>query len=368
MLLKYGYRLLLEHFNDIKMTDLQKLIDDFNALKIKERSGMTLLEIAKCPHLENVWSNILAFFLNPNNEHNLFDLILNSVFETADKKVSISNFKSIRVRTEYPTELGNRIDIVIFTDTFILGIENKVDAALYNDLEDYSNTIENLAKPMSIPVYKFVLSKSRNNTSNGFVNITYSDLIKNIKKNIGDYTAYSDTKYLIFLLDFLKNIENNINSQSMANNLEVINFFHSNIDKVNRLIEYHNKFNADLVQKLNTIHSSVKQDNIRALLTSLNKQTQFGGPGRFTWQGSQLIKYNIVVDDISIFFQVAISNYKLLSHFWFSSDKYQYLEGKLEKMGVKDTTYEYDETPENVANEITRQMCAMISMFDEVTI
>jgi hypothetical protein len=255
------------------MTELQKLIDDFNALKIKERSGLTFLEIAKCPHLENVWSNILAFFCNPNNEHNLFDLILNSVFETAGNKVTINNFKKIRVRTEYPTDLGNRIDIVVFAENFILGIENKVDAGLYNDLQDYSNTIEGLAKPQSLPTYKIVLSKSRTSTTNGFTNIIYSDLIRNIKKNIGDFTAYSDTKYLIFLLDFLKNIENNINSQSMADNLEVINFFHNNIDKVNRLLEYHNKFNSDLIQKLNSIHSNVKQDELKTILTSINKQT-----------------------------------------------------------------------------------------------
>ena len=349
------------------MTELQKLIDDFNALKIKERSGLTFLEIAKCPHLENVWSNILAFFCNPNNEHNLFDLILNSVFETAGNKVTINNFKKIRVRTEYPTDLGNRIDIVVFAENFILGIENKVDADLYNDLQDYSNTIEGLAKPQSLPTYKIVLSKSRTSTTNGFTNIIYSDLIRNIKKNIGDFTAYSDTKYLIFLLDFLKNIENNINSQSMADNLEVINFFHNNIDKVNRLLEYHNKFNSDLIQKLNSIHSNVKQDELKTILTSINKQTQLGGPGRFTWQGSQLIKYNIVVNDISLFFQVGISDYKLVSLYWFSSDKYHYLTNKLENKGVKEMTYEYDQTPEEIATEITRQLNIIITIFDDET-
>jgi hypothetical protein len=349
------------------MTELQKLIDDFNALKIKERGGLTFLEIAKCPHLENVWSNILAFFCNPNNEHNLYDLILNSVFETADKKVTISNFKNIRVRTEYPTDLGNRIDIVVFADNFILGIENKVDAGLYNDLADYSNTIEGLAKPQSLPAYKIVLSKNRTTTTNGFTNIIYSDLIRNIKKNIGDFTAYSNTKYLIFLFDFLKNIENNINSQSMADNLEVINFFHNNIDKVNRLLEYHNKFNSDLIQKLNSIHSNVKQEELKTILTIINKQTQLGGPGRFAWQGSQLIKYNIVVNDISLFFQVGISDYKLVSHYWFSSDKYHYLTNKLEKKGVKETTYEYDQTPEDISSEITRQINIIITVFDDET-
>jgi hypothetical protein len=232
------------------MTEIQKLIDDFNALNIKERNGLTFLEISKCSHLENVWSNILAFYCNPNNEHNLHELILKSIFETAGNNLTINNLKNIRVRTEYPTGSGNRIDIVVFSDNLIIGIENKIDASLYNDLADYSNTIEGLAKPQKLTPFKFVLSKNRISTTNGFINIIYSDLIRNIKKNIGEYTTYSDTKYLIFLFDFIKTIENNINSQNMADNAEVINFFYYNIDKINKLLEYHNKFNFDLVQNL----------------------------------------------------------------------------------------------------------------------
>ncbi len=102
-------------------------------------------------------------------------------------------------------------------------------------------------------------------------------------------------------------------------------------------------------------------------MSSTNKQTQFGGPGRFTYQGSQLIKYNIVVNDISLFYQVGISDYKLVSHFWFSSDKYHYLTNKLENKGVKETTYEYDQTPEDISTEITRQLNTIITVFDDET-
>ncbi len=349
------------------MTELQTLIDDFNNLKIKERSGLTFLEIAKCPNLENVWSNILAFYCNPNNEHNLHDLILNSIFETAGIEFVIKNTNTIRVRTEYPTESGNRIDIVVFADNFILGIENKVDAALYNDLDDYSRTIEELTQTQNISAHKIVLSKNKTSVTHGFINIIYSDLIRVVKKNIGDFSTFSDTKYLIFLLDFLKNIENNINSQSMVDNLEVINFFHKNVDKVNRLLEYHNKFNSDLVQKLNSIHSSVDRDKLKNVLSSLNKQTEFGGPGRFTWQGSQLIKYNIVINDISLFYQVGIRDYKLVSQYWFSSDKYYYLLTKLENNGVKEVSYEYDQTPEEIASEITACLNTIITVLDNET-
>jgi len=349
------------------MKDLQKLVDDFNELRIKERTGLTFLEIAKCPNLEIVWSNILAFYLNPNNEHNLFDLILKSFFESAGKNVSINNFKKTRVSPEYPTKSGNKIDIVVFSDTFILGIENKVGAPLYNDLLDYSNTIESLAKPQNLAFYKVVLSKYRTAVSDGFINIIYSDLIRNIKKNIGEFTAYSDTRYLIFLFDFLKNIENSINSQSMADNLEVINFFHNNIDKVNRLMEYHNKFISDLVRKMDVIYRTVNQEAIRTRLTSLGKEAQFGGPGRFTWQGSQYMKFNVIVNDISLFYHVEISDYKLVSSYWFSDEKYQFLADKLEERGIVRTTYEYDDTEDSIALKIQEQLDSIVSVIDAET-
>lgn len=349
------------------MIELKKLVTDFNSLKIKERSGSTFLEIAKCPNYENVWSNILAFYCNPNNEHKLYDLLLNSIFETIGEKITVINFKSIRVITEYSTDLGNRIDIVILADNFVLGIENKIDASLYNDLEDYSNTIEDLAMPFGIPTFKIVLSKNRTNTSNGFSNITYLDLIKNIKKNIGEHTAYSDTKYLIFLIDFLKNIENNINSQSMEGNLEVINFFHNNVEKVNRLLDYHNKFNSDLIQKLDLIDKNVNKKEINLNLENTKKKFRFDGPGRFTWQGAQLIKYNIVINNLSLFFQVLIVDYKICSHFWFSNEKYSYLKSRLEEKGVGETTYEYDNPPENIALEITKQINIIVSVFNNET-
>lgn len=353
--------------NDVK--ELQKLVDDFWELRIKERSGATFLEIARCPHLENVWTNILAFYLNPNNEHNLFDLLLKAIFLTANTTVKLVNLKSIQVKTQFPTESGY-IDIVVIADNFILGIENKVEANLYNDLADYSKTIDSLAKSQSLPTYKIVLSKYRNSVTDGFINIIYPDLIRTIKQNIGDFTDFSDTKYLVFLLDFLKNIENNINSQNMDNNLEVINFFHTNIDKVNKLIEYHEKLNADLINKLNNIDRYLDRGSIKDTLSKTGKVTNFIGAasdkttGRFTFQGSQLIKYNVIINDISLFYQVAIQDYKIVSWYWFDKQKHQPLDKKLEDNGILPAKFEYDESDENIAKKIEEQIKRIIQVLE----
>lgn len=225
--------------------DFKKLVADFSKIKIKER-GLTFLEIAKTPNLEIVWTNILAFYLNPNNEHQLSDLLLKSIL--GEDFVS-TNFNNISVNTEHRTQKNNRIDILVSNDNFILGIENKVDALSYNDFKDYSETIDNLANLRNRTPYKIILSKYPPNPKIefGFKNVLYGDFVKNLKNNLGNYTYHADSKYLLFLLDFIKNIENSLNTQNMNDKLEVVNFFHDNVLQINRLMKEHYVLHDELV-------------------------------------------------------------------------------------------------------------------------
>ncbi len=349
---------------------IEQLVSNFNELRIKERNGATFLEIARAPHLENVWSNILAFFIDPNREHHLSDLLLKSIFETTNTPIALTSLTGIKVQTEYYTHKGNRIDIVIKAENFILGIENKVGAALYNDLEDYAATIEAIAKIQKLPTYKIVLSKHKNETSNGFINLVYTDLIKKIKENIGSYTDYADSKYLIFFLDFLKNIENNINASNMDENLELITFLQNNVEKVNKVLEYHNKFSSEFVIKLNNIDKLFNRQKIREALAKQILSSSILGykpnteTGRFTYEGSQLIKYNIILGDISFFYQIGIKDYKLQTQYWFDSALHQQYGNVLLQNGIEKLIFEYFESDQNIALEIERQLIQIIDILD----
>jgi hypothetical protein len=58
----------------------QQLINDFCSLDIRERKNPRLLEIAGCPHRENVWGNLLAFYLDSGKEeYGLSDLLLKTL-------------------------------------------------------------------------------------------------------------------------------------------------------------------------------------------------------------------------------------------------------------------------------------------------
>ena len=88
----------------------------------------TFMEISGYPYYENSYSNILAFYFNPKEEHGLNDIMLKSLLEIVKEKnnklktnVNLSNTSVFR---EYTTELGNRIDLVLQNDE--KGIDNIV--------------------------------------------------------------------------------------------------------------------------------------------------------------------------------------------------------------------------------------------------
>ena len=184
-----------------------------------------------------------------------------------EKKV-IHSFNSFTTQTEYFTKKNYRIDIVIKSNEFVIGIENKINAQLNNDLNDYGNTIKSLAK--SKEAYLIILSKNKLDISQEqkiffknqnilFHTLTYEKFIESIRNNIGYYQGYADTKYLIFLIDFLDNIEKNLNLIHMISEPEIMKFFLNKNEEIQRLINKHNQINNELYRGLNDLCIRLKK-------------------------------------------------------------------------------------------------------------
>ena len=94
-----------------------ELLHDFESLPDSKNSE-SIFDIAGYPHYENVSSNILAFYLNPNNEHGLGDLLFSSLMNLAGG-IEIQQ-GNVQVSREVSTNKGGRLDIVIETDNQII--------------------------------------------------------------------------------------------------------------------------------------------------------------------------------------------------------------------------------------------------------
>lgn len=245
-------------------TDYTKLLLDFKSIPRLKRTR-TFMEISGYPHYENVSSNILKFYLDPNNEHGLKDLVLNSLVHTVDKDFKFdTEFEKIEILREMGTNNGNRLDLLIRTEKFVVGIENKIFHYLHNDLEDYKNTVKSYCYDSQKPICMVLsLSKLTNPNdlekikNNEFINITYEQIFHNIKENIGNYLNNNNFNYVNYLTDFIKSIEN-LTPKTMENKT-LWTFFKNNSEAIQELTESFTEYRTSLNQKVYQLQTVIPQ-------------------------------------------------------------------------------------------------------------
>ncbi len=130
--------------------------------------------------------------------------------------------KTLCIEREVGTENDKRIDLLAYSDSWVVCIENKIFADDYNPFGEYRSYVEKRFKNISEKRrFLIVLSlKKQRETKDDWIYIYYRDFIRNIKKNIGDYLQNADNDYLACLMDWIKTLEykqNNMESQPMGN-------------------------------------------------------------------------------------------------------------------------------------------------------
>jgi len=177
-----------------------KLLLVFGRLPETKRSR-TFMEVSGYPHYENVCSNILKFFFDPAAEHGLGDLFLLAFFRMAGI-TEPPDTDNIQVSTQQRTAAGNFIDLIIDSEEFIIGIENKIFHWLANDLDDYGKHLDRLGsdKPSDKPiVIKAVLGlhllNSESPLKGGFVSYSYGQFWQQVRQLLGHYISKADPKW-----------------------------------------------------------------------------------------------------------------------------------------------------------------------------
>lgn len=239
-------------------TFLQQVMEIYNKIPKKEK---TFMQISGYPHYENVCSNILSFYLNPKEEHGLNNIVLKALLSVAEEKTKVVysnvNLSNISVLREYTTESGNRIDIVLQNEEIVIGIENKIMAQVYNNLRDYSNTLENINKN-AVKILLSLKDETKVAAENGFVNISYNELFNRLKQNLSEYED-KQNKWYIYFIDFMKNLEEFEVEKEME---EIINeWIKYHQEEINGFYELLNIAKNSIYKKING-YGNMLQDKI----------------------------------------------------------------------------------------------------------
>jgi len=243
----------------LSLEQITHLLNGLKGLPPLRKQEQTFMEIAGYPHFENVCSNILQFYLQPSNEHGFGSLLLDSLFALINEELVIDG-QNIDVRREESTPENNRIDLIIESDDFVFGIENKIFAGLYNPLKDYEKHLESIRNGRK--VYKIVLSlrplKVSPEKLYGFKPITYKLLFEKVIANIGSYFLTGREPHTIFFRDFIQTLQNLQKANSMDQ--QRLTFFHDNQQDLAILLGEVDALRKDMRKKLTNLKSIIADD------------------------------------------------------------------------------------------------------------
>lgn len=268
-------------------TDLyQNLLNAFDALP-KPNMSPTFMEICQMcgDRFEERCSQVLKFYIDPTAEHKLHGLFIDSFLKELGYEDYRYDPQTVKVLTEETTENMKRIDITIIADSFVIAIENKIDAALYNDLSSYVNYIETQYADKDNRWYIVLSGRQITDVNemakmkaNGYHYINYETLFSTVKEKLGYYALDCDQYYLNFLFDFIRTIEKRYNSS----NMEINRFFLEKGKAIEDLYRHYSDF-------MNKVLEHQKQ-NIVQLLPQIQEAT---GAEWWIWHGWDLgISFN----------------------------------------------------------------------------
>ena len=237
-----------------------QLLDAFKSLSSPIKDP-TFMEIAGYPHYENVCSNILAFYLQPDAPHGLSDICLKALLSLTSAYEPQSN---VTVEREVTTKAGNRIDLLIQSDTHLIAIENKIYHSAVNPFQDYVSFLQQQRSNRKLIMFLLSLYPPGEQDLYGFIPIRYSDFFLNLRPLIGDYIARANTKFLISLTDFIETIENLTRGSAMDQSM--IALFHERKSEIIALLEEASSFKAEMRKKVSELSSMMNLQNKPVLI------------------------------------------------------------------------------------------------------
>ena len=189
-------------------------------------------------------------------------------------------------------------------DSWSIIIENKIDASLYNDLNEYYESTNGKNKIGVVLSLRDESTTISTKTQEPFVSITHKELIERVKLNLPEFYFDSNDRHLLMLKEYMSNID------SLYGNPQ----YSTNMDKTLKLFQEHGEKIKDLKKK------------DKELQTYLNKSVDtamesFGLYTKVRKQAASKHYYfreeeNITNTNIHSGFGLTLPNWNTKTHFW----------------------------------------------------
>ena len=257
---------------DFNEGDFAELIKEVTKIELPDLEK-TIFSIGGRGHYENPTSDILAFYLDPEAEHQLGSLVLDSLFSALIKTLEttpegkfdnqptqLSSLKEIIEKKsinlaltpsrEVSTENIKKIDLLLEGDDWVMVIENKIYAAQNNPFKEYEQFVNDNYETNEYNEYKkffVILSPEGYAINENWIGLSYEDFITKIEEKLGsEFILKPFNKWTVFLRDFILNLKQHTEREKMQT--EILEFIGKNIEEVLKFEKILKDYGAILIE------------------------------------------------------------------------------------------------------------------------
>jgi hypothetical protein len=261
------------------------------SLKKVEKSLITILKANSETNLSNLLAHCFDGDGDPLLRQVFVDAFLSELPDEIPDNISDligENHNNLEVEVEYPTRLGNKIDIVLKfknkrkSEMCAIIIENKLFHVLNNDLEEYFYSVSDLEKIETKNILVVVLSLKQSKDTlpdtRRHVQLTHSQLKEAVKKEHGRSLSQINNRFTQLIFDeYFKHIDDLYLENSNYENELGINYFIQNREQIIKLINIFKTINENNYKDLSErdkyflFKSKDKIDQLIALRDGLYK-------------------------------------------------------------------------------------------------
>ncbi len=243
------------------LVEAEKLIEAFRAVAVREPDRPTIMELSGYPHWETVCSNLLAFFFDPSSPHGLETLCLDALLDAAGLDGKRQPLSNVAIEREAGTNAGNKLDLLVTSDSHVIAVENKIFAPLANPLADYAALAAVKANKEQHTVVKILLALRPPPTDpgHGFIRVSYEHFFRVLRGRLGQQNECADAQYYLYLKDFITTIENLKRGTRMDPSL--LNFLRERAGDVTKLLSDVQSFKDELRRRVTDLRPLI---NVRS--------------------------------------------------------------------------------------------------------
>lgn len=234
-----------QEINEIEK--LQAFLDRARPYFSAEREK-TFFEVGVRGHYENPTTEVLQFFMNPQNHHGLGDAFYRGLLSALELDEAECG-TVLSVDTEMVTASGGRADLLITTDSCIIVIECKIYHLQVNPFQEYMEHVRKLCQESGVqPIYA-ILCIDGNSSQPEWKGISYRKLVECTTPFLAE--SFLDnplSKWGVLARDFLMHISRF--GESPMND-EQFDLVKNNILNIGKIKELEKKFSDEVIERVN---------------------------------------------------------------------------------------------------------------------